>query len=87
MPPWVCGPEGGKAPQEMGVGGVEAIEARQAWPIVTTGAMATRSHDSAGRPNQETRPVSPHPHPHMIWAHMTFPPVETGPTSAPASFI
>lgn len=43
----------------MGVGGVEAIEARRAWPIVTTDAMAIRSHGSAGRPNQEIRPVSP----------------------------
>lgn len=57
----VWAPEGGKAllrSQEMGVGGVEAIEARRAWPIVTTGAMAIRSHGSAGRPNQEIRPVS-----------------------------
>lgn len=63
MPPWVCGPpEGEKAllrSQEMGVGGVEAIETRRAWPIVTTGAMAIRSHGSAGGPNQEIRPVPP----------------------------
>lgn len=65
----VWAPEGGKAllrSQEMGVGGVEAIEARRAWPIVTTGAMAIRSHGSAGRPNQEIHPVSsPFP---RIWA-------------------
>lgn len=83
----VWAPEGGKAllrSQEMGVGTVEAIEARRAWPIVTTGAMAIRSHGSAGRPNQEIRPVSS-PSPDL--GAVTFAPVDTDPTPAPMSFI
>lgn len=81
----VRAPEGGKAllrSQKMGVGGVEAIDARQARPIMTTGAMAIRSHGSDGRPNQEIRPVS-HTHPDL-GAYEIY---SCRYRSAPASFV
>lgn len=59
---WV--PEGGKAhlnSREAGVGGVEASKTKRPWPIVTTGAMAIRSHVPAAQTKRSSQvPADPY---------------------------
>lgn len=59
----VWAPEGEKAllnSREAGVGGVEASKTRQPWPIVTTGAMAIRSHGPAAQTKRSAQvPADP----------------------------